>query len=171
MRLAREALFDADSITRRVAELARDIATDTPAGVTLTVIALMQGAFVFCADLVRRLPPPVHVALVPVVSVERGGRPAEVRLPLDLPLAGADVLLVDDILDTGLTLDALRCRLRAAGPVRVRVAVLLDKPARRRVDVVADYVGFTVPDRWMVGYGLDWNGLHRNLPYITWVEE
>jgi hypoxanthine phosphoribosyltransferase len=170
MRLSSDVLYDADTIAARVGEMARTIAADTPAGATLTVIALMQGAFVFCADLVRRLELPVRLALLPVVSVDRGGRPGETRLPADLSLEDAEVLLLDDILDTGETLHALRRRVLAERVARVRIAVLLDKPSRRTADVVADYVGFSVPDRWMVGYGLDWQGLHRNLPYITWVE-
>jgi hypoxanthine phosphoribosyltransferase len=171
MKLSSEILFGPDEIAARVREMARRIEADTPAGRTLTVIALMQGAFVFCADLVRQLGMPVRIELVPVVSVERGGRPAEVPLPADLALRDAHVLLIDDILDTGTTLDALRRRLRAESPGSIRIAVLLDKPAARAADVVADYAGFTVPNRWMVGYGLDWCGLYRNLPYVTYVED
>jgi hypoxanthine phosphoribosyltransferase len=130
----------------------------------------MDGAFMFCADLVRRLPMPVHLAMVPVLSVERGGDTGRVMLPLDFPVEGADLLIVEDILDTGRTLSALKERLERRRPRRVRIAVLLDKPARRRADVRPDYVGFQVPDRWIVGYGLDMEGLYRNLPYISYVE-
>jgi hypoxanthine phosphoribosyltransferase len=171
MKLATQVLLDAGTIEARVRAMAREIAADTPPNKPLTVIALMQGAFVFCADLVRRLEMPVHVALVPVASVARGGSPAATRLPEDVPLRDAEVLLVDDILDSGETLHALRRRVREEPVARVRIAVLLDKPSRRSADVAADYVGFTVPDRWMVGYGLDWRGMHRNLPYVTWVED
>jgi len=171
MKLSSEVLLDSERIARRVREIARQIAADTPDGGALTVIALMHGALMFCADLVRQLDMPLHLALVPVVSVDRGGRPGEIPLPADLPLRDADVLLVDDILDTGRTLHALRARLHQQSADRVRIAVLLDKPARRSADVVADYVGFAVPNRWMVGYGLDWRGLYRNLPHVTWIED
>jgi hypoxanthine phosphoribosyltransferase len=131
----------------------------------------MDGAFMFCADLVRRLPMPVRLALVPIRSIDRGGDPATVEFPDGFPLAGADVLVVEDILDSGRTLLALKNHILAHRPSRLRIAVLLDKPARRAVPLVADYVGFQVPDRWIVGYGLDSEGLYRNLPYISFVEE
>jgi len=91
-------------------------------------------------------------------------------LPNGFPVAGADVLVVEDILDTGRTLAMLRSHLSSMGPKRLRIAVLLDKPARREAALVPDYVGFQVPDRWIVGYGLDADGLYRNLPYISYLE-
>jgi hypoxanthine phosphoribosyltransferase len=170
VRLSSDILIDEVRLARRVEALARAIAADTPEGESLSVIGILDGAFIFCADLVRRLPMPVRLGLVPLVSVERGGDPERVALPADLPIAGADVLVVEDILDTGRTLAALVARLRRSEPRRVRVAVLLDKPARRVADVRPDYVGFAVDDRWVVGYGLDHEGLYRNLPYVTYVE-
>jgi hypoxanthine phosphoribosyltransferase len=98
------------------------------------------------------------------------GNPAEITLPEGFPLEGADVLVVEDILDSGRTLLALKSHILAQKPSRLRIAVLLDKPARRAVPLRADYVGFQVPDRWIVGYGLDSDGLYRNLPYICFVE-
>jgi hypoxanthine phosphoribosyltransferase len=169
MRLSSEILISESALRSRVESMAAAITADTPEGTTLSVIALMEGAFVFCADLVRRLPMPVHLALLPIVSIERGGDPRHVALPAGLPLRGADVLVVEDILDTGRTLSALSQRLLEQAPARLRVAVLLDKPARRAVDFRPDYTGFTVPDRWIVGYGLDVEGLYRNLPYVTYV--
>lgn len=171
MRLSSEILISEERIGEQVRALADAIAADTPEGRTLSVIALMDGAFMFCADLVRRLPMPVLLSMTPVHSVDRGGDPGRIMLPLDFPIEGADVLVVEDILDTGRTLSALRERLERKRPRRVRLAVLLDKPARRAMDVRPDYVGFQVPNRWIVGYGLDWEGLYRNLPYITWVED
>jgi len=99
-----------------------------------------------------------------------GSELAAIALPPEVPIAGADLLVVEDILDTGRTLDALKARLLALGPRRLRVAVLLDKPHRRMVSITPDYVGFKAPDRWIVGYGLDAGGLYRNLPYISYVE-
>ncbi len=170
MRLSREILIGETALHSRVESLARAIAADTGEGGELSVIALMDGAFMFCADLVRRLPMPVRVALVPFASLERGGDPSTLPLPDGFPIEGADVLVVEDILDTGRTLLALKMHLLARRPLRLRIAVLLDKPARRSAPLAADYVGFQVPDRWIVGYGLDLQGLYRNLPYVTFVE-
>ena len=170
MRLSPEILISESAIASRVAAMASAIAADTEGQRELSVVALLDGAFMFCADLVRRLPMPVRLALVPVTSVDRGGDPRALALPDGFPVAGADVLLVEDILDTGRTLLALREHLSALAPRSLRIAVLLDKPARRAVPLVPDYVGFRVPDRWIVGYGLDVNGLYRNLPYISYVE-
>jgi hypoxanthine phosphoribosyltransferase len=170
MRLSGEILIGESAIHARVEALARAIAADTGDGGELSVIALMDGAFMFCADLVRRLPMPVRLALVPIKSIDRGGNPSALVLPDGFPLEGADVLVVEDILDTGRTLAALGGHILAQRPLRLRTAVLLDKPGRRAVTFHADYVGFQVPDRWIVGYGLDLNGLYRNLPYVTFVE-
>jgi hypoxanthine phosphoribosyltransferase len=170
MRLSSTILIPEERIDERVAAMADAIAADTPDAAELSVIALMDGAIMFCADLVRRLPMPVRIAMTPVLSVERGGDPGRVMLPLDFPVEGADLLLVEDILDTGRTLAALKERLERRRPRRLRIAVLLDKPARRQARIVPDYVGFQVPDKWVVGYGLDADGLYRNLPYISYVE-
>src|SRR5262245_12144855 len=113
MRLSSEILISEARIQRRVAAMATAIAGDTPEGTTLSVLALMDGAFMFCADLVRRLPLPVRLAFVPVVSVDRGGRPECVQFPVGFPVAGADLLVVEDVLDTGRTLSALGSHLAA----------------------------------------------------------
>ena len=170
MRLSKQILIDQATIHRRVQEMAAEIAADTPGDRPLSVLAVMDGAFLFCADLVRLLPAPVHLGFVRVVSVARGGDPTGVEIPAGFPVPGADLLVVEDILDTGKTLAALRHRLEALGPSRLRIAVLLDKPSRRSEEVHVDFTGFTVEDRWVVGYGLDWEGLHRNLPYISCVD-
>jgi hypoxanthine phosphoribosyltransferase len=170
MRLSSRVLIPENALRERVEQMAAAVAADTPEGATLSVLALLDGAFVFCADLVRRLPLPVRIALVPVTSVTRGGDPGRIALPLDFPVEEADLLIVEDILDTGRTLAALRDHLGRRRPRRVRIAVLLDKPSGRQVDVRPDYVGFTIGDVWVVGYGLDADGLYRNLPYVTFVE-
>jgi hypoxanthine phosphoribosyltransferase len=170
MHLSSTILIPEEKIQERVSAMADAIAADTPEASELSVIALMDGAFMFCADLVRRLPMPVRIAMTPVLSVERGGDPGRVMLPLDFPIEGADLLLVEDILDTGRTLAALKERLERRRPRRLRIAVLLDKPARRQARIAPDYVGFQVPDKWVVGYGLDADGLYRNLPYISYME-
>jgi len=170
MRLSGEILIGETALQSRVEALARAIAADTREGDVLSVIALMDGAFMFCADLVRRLPMPVRLALVPIRSIERGGDPEAIAVPADFPLEGADVLVIEDILDSGRTLHALKSHILGRNPARLRIAVLLDKPFRRAVPLTADYVGFQVPDRWIVGYGLDVDGLYRNLPYVSFVE-
>jgi hypoxanthine phosphoribosyltransferase len=170
MRLSNRILFGEGALRRRVTAMASAIAADTSEGETLSVLALMDGAFMFCADLVRGLSMPVRVAFVPVISVARGGVPEQIRLPADFPVRGADLLVVEDILDTGCTLSALRSHLETLGPRRVRIAVLLDKPARRQIGITPEYVGFQVDDRWAVGYGMDYQGLYRNLPYVSFVE-
>lgn len=170
MRLSEEILIGESALEARVDAMAAAIAADTPDGAPLSVVALMDGAFMFAADLVRRLPMPVRIALVPVTSVDRGGDPTSIVLPDGFPISGADVLVLEDILDTGRTLSVLREHLLARNPSRLRLAVLLDKPARRVARVAPDYVGFQVPDRWIVGYGLDADGLYRNLPYLTFLE-
>lgn len=170
-RLSSEILIDEHQIQLRVEAMAAAIAADSPEGGSLSVLALMDGAFMFCTDLVRRLPMPVRMGFVPMPSVRRGGDPARASYPADFPVRGADVLVVEDILDTGQTLAALYGSLQAKRPARIRLAVLLDKPAHRMARIRPDYVGFTVADRWVVGYGLDSDGLYRNLPYISYVEE
>jgi len=170
MRLSEQILIDEPAIRERVREIAAEIAADTPGDRPLSVLAVMDGAFLFCADLVRLLAIPVHLGFVRVTSVDRGGDPSEVEIPCDLPIAGADLLVVEDILDTGKTLAALRQKLDGLKPARVRVAVLLDKPARRSEQVGVDFVGFSVENHWVVGYGLDWRGLYRNLPYISFMD-
>ena len=171
MHLSSRILIEEDQLGLRIGAMATAIATDTPEGSTLSVLALMDGAFMFCADLVRRLPMPVRLAFVPVVSIGRGGDPSQLTLPDGFPVEGADLLVVEDILDTGQTLGALVARLREMKPRRLRLAVLLDKPAGRLVAIEPDYVGFSVGDRWVVGYGLDSDGLYRNLPYISFMEK
>lgn len=171
MRPAAEPLITRERIAVRVREMAEAIDSGTEPGATLSVLALLDGAFMFCSDLIRHLETPVHLGLLPVPSVARGGDPSQVRLPSGLPIRSADLLVVEDILDTGRTLDLLLVRLRAMEPRSLRLAVLLDKPSRREVEVLPDYTGFQVPDRWVVGYGLDEGGLYRNLPYITTLED
>lgn len=170
MRLAAEVLIAESALKARVEAMASAIAADTPEGSEVSVLGLLDGAFMFCGDLIRRLPMPVRLSLLRVTSIDRGGDPARIPLPEGFVVTGADVLVVEDILDTGRTLAALKNRLLALGPKRLRIAVLLDKPARRSVPLTPDYVGFRVPDRWIVGYGLDVDGLYRNLPYVSWVE-
>ncbi len=139
----------------------------------LTVVVALKGALVFSADLIRRLDMPVHLMTVTARSY-RGADTTPGALELSLSdlesLSGRDVLIVDDILDTGRTLSAVATELRRLGPASLSSVVLLDKPSRRQVDLQADFVGFTIEDHFVVGYGLDHDGLYRNLPFILALE-
>jgi len=162
-----EILIPADAIAKRVGDMASDIQRDYPDGVHL--VAVLKGAFVFLSDLVRRLDGVVSLDFIAVSSYAQGTTSSgEVRLlkDLDTALDGKSVLIVEDIVDTGLTLTYLQEILRARGPKVLRTACLLSKPARRQVSVRIDYVGFTIDNRFVVGYGLDAAERYRNLPYI-----
>jgi hypoxanthine phosphoribosyltransferase len=142
------------------------------AGKSLLVLGVLHGAFVFMADLIRRLTIPVRCGFVMVSSYgDRTSTSGRVRLKLDatLPVEGNHVLLVDDIVDTGISTAWLLDHLTRKKPASLRLCALLDKPARRRTPVNIDYVGFEVPDRFVVGYGIDCAGRHRELPYVGYV--
>ena len=164
---ATDVLLSADQIHVRVAELARDIQRDYPDGVH--IIAVLKGAFMFLSDLVRHMEGHVSLDFMAVSSYAKGTTSTgEVRLlkDLDTGLDGKDVLIVEDIVDTGLTLTYLQEILRARGPRVLRTACLLSKPSRRKVDVTVEYIGFEIDDRFVVGYGLDYAEHFRHLPYI-----
>jgi hypoxanthine phosphoribosyltransferase len=160
-------LITAERIAARVAALAAAIHADLPAGVHL--IGVLKGSFVFLADLIRALPGPASVDFLAASSYGAASATSgEVRLVKDLDdgVAGRDVVLVEDIVDSGLTLSRLVAHLGTLGPRSLRVACLLDKPARRLAPVALDYVGFTIDDVFVVGYGLDHAEAWRHLPYI-----
>lgn len=137
-------------------------------------MAVLKGAFVFLSDLMRNLSIPVSIDFLAVSSYASGTTTSgEVRVlkDLDIALDGRDVLLVEDIIDTGLTVSYLHGILRARNPRSLRTAALLSKPSRRRVTVPLDYVGFTIPDRFVVGYGMDYCERYRNLTYVGFLEQ
>jgi hypoxanthine phosphoribosyltransferase len=160
-------LISEAQIRRRVSALARLITHDYR-GQDLVVVALLTGTVVFLADLVRRLPIPLRLDFMGASSYGTGttARKLVYTKELALEVRDRDVLLVDDILDTGQTLRAVSEKVGRLGPRSVRICVLLDKPARRVVEVNADYVGFVVPDVFVVGYGLDYAERYRNLPFV-----
>jgi len=162
-------LFHETTILSRLDELAREI-TDDYRGKELTIIAILHGGIVFLADLLRRIHLPVRVETISVSSYHGGTESSGTVIfnQLKLPnLEGQHVLLLDDILDTGRTLAAIEKRLREEGSLEsVRSCVLLDKKRERAEEVEADYVGFTIEDHFVVGYGLDYNGRYRNLPLV-----
>ena len=167
-----EVLFSREVIDQRVRELAGQISRDY-AGREPLVVGILNGAFIFMADLIRALDVRCRVDFVRMASYGEGSvSSGEVRIGKDLetPIAGRDVLIVEDIVDTGLTLSRLVEILRSRQPASLRVCAFLDKRERRRVPFTADYVGFTIPDRFVVGYGLDYNEEFRFLPDVRVVE-
>lgn len=162
-------LIDAPTLQARVASLGAAIADAIPPG-NLVVVGVLRGAFIFMADLVRALPRDHHCDFLAVRSygdaTETSGV-VEITSDLSLPIEGKHVLLVEDIVDTGLTLKYLLKLLEARKPKSLRVAALLSKPSRRRVEVPIDFVGFEVEDRFVVGYGLDAAQKYRHLPYVA----
>jgi len=162
-------LFTGEQIRAAVERLAHEIRA-AYGGEELTLVIVLHGGLVFAADLMRRLDMPLRVGVV-LASSYRGTatRPGDldIHVPPSLDLAGRHVLLLDDILDTGRTLARLTDEIRARGSRSVRIVTLLDKPGRRAVPLQADFTGFTIPDVFVVGYGLDWNERCRNLPEIV----
>ena len=161
-------LFDEATINRRLDELAQQISNDYRDR-ELTVIAVLTGSLMFMADLLRRIPLPLKLDCLSVVSYHGKAQTSgevifkQVALP---DVAGRDVLILDDILDSGHTLAAIRDKLETANPRSIRVCVLLSKRKQRARDVEPDYVGFEIEDEFVVGYGLDFMESYRNLPYI-----
>jgi hypoxanthine phosphoribosyltransferase len=161
-------LLDADTVANRVAELGAQISADY-AGRDPVLVSVLKGALVFLADLMRAMEIPSSIDLMEVssygASTETTG---QVRIIKDLSqsIEGRDVIVVEDIIDTGLTLNYLLRYLADKGPASIRIVCLLDKPARRLAEIPIDYTGFTIPDRFVIGYGLDFNERYRNLPYI-----
>ena len=161
-------LITTDEIQQRVRDIASDIARDYPDGVHL--VAVLKGAFVFLSDLARAVAVPCSLDFMAVSSYGKGTTSSgQVQLLKDLEstLEGRDVVIVEDIVDSGLTLSYLQDILRARCPRSLRTACLLSKPSRRLTDVKVDYIGFTIEDKFVVGYGLDYAERYRNLPYIA----
>src|SRR6185503_13336513 len=159
-----------ETIQARVRELAVEIERDYPDGENIHLVGVLKGAFVFMADLVRAMTPRVSLDFIALSSYAKSTKSSgEVRLlkDLDFGLEGRHVIIVEDIVDTGLTLTYLQDILRARAPRSLRTACLLSKPSRRVVEVSVDYVGFTIEDKFVVGYGLDFSEQYRNLPYIA----
>src|SRR5213594_2602864 len=163
-------LIGADRISRRVHRLGREISStyagiDTP----LVLVVILKGATVFAADLMRSLTIPAELEFVRAASYGAGtsttGR-VKIAHMVEGSLAGRHVLLVEDIVDSGRTIDTILKRFLRMKPASLRVAALLDRPARREVDVKIDFTGFVIPDRFVIGYGLDYAGLYRELPGI-----
>ena len=161
-------LFTQEQVAARVREMAAQISQDY-AGKTPLVVGILRGSFIFMADLVRAMEVPLTLDFMVASSYGAGTvSSGKVKIGLDLQedIAGRDVLLVEDILDTGNTLSKLVAELKTRQPASLKLCVLLDKPERRTKPIEADYVGFTIPDAFVVGCGLDYDQLYRQLPYI-----
>lgn len=163
-----EVLIPTDQLQERIRQMgeqiARDYATRRP-----ELICVLKGAMVFLSDLMRAIDLNLTIDYIAVSSYGKGVKSSgEVKIVKDLdePLHGRDIILVEDILDTGLTLSYLVNSFHARGATSVKIATLLNKPERRKVEVHPDYVGFDIPDKFVVGYGLDFAERYRNLPYI-----
>ena len=165
-----EVLIDEATIEQRVQELADAISTDYSGEGELILVGVLKGAFIFLADLSRRLSIPRRIEFMALSSYEEGSRESSaVRLLMDLRgnIEGRHVLIVEDIVDTGRTLDFLKELLETRKPLSVKTCALVRKPDRVRVETPVDYLGFEIPDAWVVGYGLDYDERNRTLPYIA----
>ena len=164
----RAVLVSEQQLKDKVAQLGAQISQDY-AGKDLVLVSILKGAVVFMADLMRAVTIPCSIDFMVVSSYGAGTTTTglvKIIKDLDSDLSGKDVLIVEDILDTGVTLSNLVPMLKMRDPNSVRICAILDKPSRRRADIQADYIGFQVPDEFVVGYGLDYDEKYRNVPYV-----
>jgi hypoxanthine phosphoribosyltransferase len=161
-------LFTTEQIHDKVVELAGAIYRDYE-GKEVLAVGILKGAFVFFADIIRALKLPVTIDFVVAQSYFKTVSKGETTIYYEPrePVQGRNVLLIDDIIDTGISLNKIRAKILSQGPASLRICVLLNKKERRVIDVPVDYVGFDVPNQFVVGYGLDYENKYRNLPYIA----
>ncbi len=155
-------------IHSKVSEMGARISRDY-IGKNLILLSILKGSVVFMADIMRAITIPAQIDFMAVSSYGNEAKTSgvvKIIKDIDIELDGKDILIIEDILDSGMTLDYLCSLLKGRSPQSIKVATLLDKPERRKVDITPDYVGFTVPDEFLVGYGLDYAELYRNVPYI-----
>jgi hypoxanthine phosphoribosyltransferase len=169
MNVSREVLKNEAQIAERVRALGREI-TEFYLGEEISLLGILKGSFIFMADLAREIRLPAQVGFLEIVTSRKSEFLTEVAFSSSFPIEGSHVLVVEDILDTGVTLAYLSEQLQLHAPKSLKICTFLDKPHRRKVDLTPDFVGFEVPDRHVVGYGLDYQGKHRNLPHLTYVE-
>lgn len=169
----KDTMISEAEIAKRVKELASEIEADFK-NEPIFLIIVLKGSFVFAADLIREMKSDVNVDFISVSSYsDQTETTGKVKLlkDLDADITNKNVVVVEDIIDSGLTLHFLRDHLKMHKPKSIKICTLLDKPERRRVDLPVDYVGFVIPDEFIVGYGIDYAQKYRNLPYIATVEE
>jgi len=165
----KQILLSEEQIRERVAQLGAEISADYQ-GKDLVLIGILKGAICFFSDLIRQVKIPINVDFMAVSSYGNASQSSgvvKILKDLDIPIEGRHVLIVEDIVDTGLTLNYLKTNLLSRNPASLKVVALLDKPERRIVDIQADYLGFTIPDEFVVGYGIDYAEQYRSLPYIA----
>ena len=161
-------LITADAIREKVRRIGSEITCDY-SGKRPVLVGVLNGALIFMADLMREIDLPLEAYMMAASSYDgyESTGTVEIIKPLDANITGRDVILVEDIVDTGITLDCLLESLQAENPASLEVCALLDKKSRRQVEVPIKYVGFEIPDEFVVGYGLDYNQQYRNLPYVA----
>ncbi len=162
-----DVLISKEDLDARVRALGEQITRDH-AGRSLVVVGVLKGSFIFLADLVRAIDLPISIDFIGISSYQGTSTTGVVKITSDLtrPIEGKDVLLVEDIVDTGLSMRYLLDNLATRRPASLQVCALLEKPSRARVTVPIDYRGFVIGDEFVVGYGLDWDGKMRNLPFV-----
>ena len=168
-----EVLISREQLQKRIEELGRQISEDYK-GEELFLIGILKGSVPFMADLMRAISLDVEMDFMSVSSYGGGTTTSgvvRILKDLDSDIAGRNVLIVEDIIDSGLTLAYLKEYLAKRNPKSIRIVTMLSKPARRKADIEADYTGFVVEDKFIVGYGLDIDQKYRNLPYISWIKE
>lgn len=169
----KEVLISEEEISKRVRELGEEISKDYE-GEELLLVGILKGAVIFMSELAQRINKPVEMDFMAVSSYGKSSTSTgEVRIIMDLDhsVEGKDLLIVEDIIDTGYTLNYLIDNLMKRGAKSVKICTFLDKPERRKVDISVDYLGFNVPDEFIVGYGLDYAEMYRNLPYVAALKE
>lgn len=166
-------MIDQQQILRRAAELGRQITSDF-AGESVILVGILRGAVVWMADIMKAIDLDVSIDFMEVssygASTETSGR-IKINKDIQEDIEGKNLIIIEDIVDSGRTLEFLKQHLEAKKAKKVKICTLLDKPERRQVEIKVDYVGFTVEDKFIVGYGLDFDQKYRNLPYITFLEE
>jgi hypoxanthine phosphoribosyltransferase len=165
-------LFTEEQIKDRIREIGAELSRDYKGREVIIIVAL-RGAVVFLADLTRLLDIDVTIDFIVVTRYGYADRPGQLKIikDLDYPIEGKDIIIIEDIVDEGFTLFYLREALLLRRPASLKICALFDKPSRRKVDIVADYVGFPIPDEFIVGYGLDYKQKYRNLPYLTAIKK
>ena len=167
-----EILISEDEIAAKVKELGKQITEDYK-GKSVLLVGILKGSVPFMADLMRQIDLDVTLEFMCVSSYGSSTKSSGVvRIvkDLDVPIEGRNVIIVEDIIDTGLTLDYLKGYLNGKHPESLKICAFLDKPSRRKVQIEGDYIGFTVEDKYIVGYGLDMDQHYRQLPYISWIK-
>lgn len=169
----KKVLFSEEELSEKVTELGEKISKDY-CGEDLTVVGILKGSNIFMGDLIRKIDIPLSIDFMVVSSYGQSTESSgivKVIKDLEYSIEGKNILIVEDIIDTGLTLNYLKENLLRRNPKSLKICTLLDKPIRRKVDLIVDYIGFEIPDEFIVGYGIDFAEKYRNLPYVAALKE